>query len=420
MQENLYKQAIADAKALRASAIANAKAALQETFAPQVEAIVKQSLREEAEDELEESADEEPIEKDARKKLGIRGEMGSKYSDTYTQKAKKLGDGDYPEDLDEEEKMEEARRKKHHEKIEERKRHKKMEERRHKVEESEEELEESEEEMDEDSLEEILRELEEMDEDQEEEEEGHHLEEEEEESEEEPEEEHENEDDEEIVLTFGQLKQALEPFIGGEGDEEGGEESDVDLDEILGEDDHVGMEEGLHDTIKKVGTAVKSGIKKAKDYYKQELSPNSVKQGGKYHGRHATLSSNFEEAKKMEERKHKKEMEEAKKAIEELRGSLNEVNLLNAKLLYMNRIFKAKSLTESQKVKVVGAFDRASNVKEVKNIYATLNESITSKKRQLRENYNGFASKPSGTAQRQLITEADPFVARMQRLAGIN
>jgi hypothetical protein len=122
----------------------------------------------------------------------------------------------------------------------------------------------------------------------------------------------------------------------------------------------------------------------------------------------------------MEERKHKKEMEEAKKAIDELKGSLNEVNLLNAKLLYMNKIFKTKSLTESQKVKVVGAFDRASNVKEVKNIYATLNESITSKKRQLRESYSGFASKPSGYSQRQLITEADPFVARMQRLAGIN
>ena len=122
---------------------------------------------------------------------------------------------------------------------------------------------------------------------------------------------------------------------------------------------------------------------------------------------------------KMEEKKHKKEMEEAKKAIEEMKSSLNEVNLLNAKLLYMNKIFKAKSLTESQKVKVVSAFDRASNVKEVKNIFATLNESISTRRKQLTESYNGYASKPAGIAPKQNITEADPFVTRMQQLAGI-
>ena len=56
--QDLYKQAIADAKALRASAIANAKAQLQETFAPQVEALVKQSLREDAEEKELEEAEE--------------------------------------------------------------------------------------------------------------------------------------------------------------------------------------------------------------------------------------------------------------------------------------------------------------------------------------------------------------------------
>jgi len=101
-----------------------------------------------------------------------------------------------------------------------------------------------------------------------------------------------------------------------------------------------------------------------------------------------------------------------------MKHSLYEVNLLNAKLLYMNKIFKAKSLTEAQKVKVVGAFDRASNVKEVKNIYATLNESISTRKKQLSESFS-FASKPAGYAPKQNITEADPFVERMQKLAGI-
>ena len=125
-----------------------------------------------------------------------------------------------------------------------------------------------------------------------------------------------------------------------------------------------------------------------------------------------------EKKNQMQEKKHKKEMDEAKKAVEEMRHSLQEVNLLNAKLLYMNKIFKSKSLNESQKKRVVGAFDRASNVKEVKNIFATLNESITAPKKQLSESFS-YASKPMGYAPKQNITEADPFISRMQKLAGI-
>jgi len=115
----------------------------------------------------------------------------------------------------------------------------------------------------------------------------------------------------------------------------------------------------------------------------------------------------------------KKELEKAKKAIEEMRAELNEVNLLNAKLLYVNKIFKSKSLTESQKVKVLNAFDRATNVKEVKNVYATINESVTAApKTQIKESY-GFASKPTGYSQKTNTVESDPFIARMQKLAGL-
>jgi len=64
-----------------------------------------------------------------------------------------------------------------------------------------------------------------------------------------------------------------------------------------------------------------------------------------------------------------KEMEET---INELRTELNEVNLLNAKLLYTNKIFKSKNLTESEKVKVLNTFDKAETVKEVKLVFETL------------------------------------------------
>ena len=62
----------------------------------------------------------------------------------------------------------------------------------------------------------------------------------------------------------------------------------------------------------------------------------------------------------------KEELKEAKQTIEILRSDLNEVNLLNSKLLYTNKIFKAKNLTENQKIKVLKAFDKAETVKEAK------------------------------------------------------
>jgi len=115
------------------------------------------------------------------------------------------------------------------------------------------------------------------------------------------------------------------------------------------------------------------------------------------------------------------ELAEAMSTIAQLRSELNEVNLLNSKLLYVNKLFKSKNLTEAQKVKVINAFDRAETVKESKNIYETLQESLTAthaKKNPIKESLS-FASKPAGVADRKPIVENNDFVARMQKLAGI-
>jgi len=113
-----------------------------------------------------------------------------------------------------------------------------------------------------------------------------------------------------------------------------------------------------------------------------------------------------------------KEMEET---INELRQELNEVNLLNAKLLYTNKIFKSKNLTESEKVKVLNTFDKAETVKEVKLVFETLTESFktTVKKNPIKESL-GSASKTIAAApkQEQIIEVNDAF-ARMQRLEGL-
>jgi hypothetical protein len=121
----------------------------------------------------------------------------------------------------------------------------------------------------------------------------------------------------------------------------------------------------------------------------------------------------------------KEDLEEAKKAIKYLRSELNEVNLLNSKLLYTNKIFRGKNLTENQKIKVLKAFDKAETVKEAKTIFETLNENLVAKsatKTPIRES-RGAASKPAGVAPRRPLNEGiiqeDAMVARFKKLAGI-
>ena len=113
------------------------------------------------------------------------------------------------------------------------------------------------------------------------------------------------------------------------------------------------------------------------------------------------------------------ELEEAMSTISTLRSELNEVNLLNAKLLYVNKLFKSKNLTEAQKVKVINAFDRAETVKETKNIFETLKESLNAPVKSAIKESLSFASKAAGVADRKPIVENNDFVARMQKLAGI-
>ena len=116
----------------------------------------------------------------------------------------------------------------------------------------------------------------------------------------------------------------------------------------------------------------------------------------------------------------KKELEEAYSALETVKSDLNEVNLLNAKLLYTNKIFRAKNLTESQKVKVLEAFDKATTTKEAKLVFETLSQGVANdKKTSVNESMIGGASKIAGIAPSKPILEMDNQFARWQTLAGI-
>ena len=117
----------------------------------------------------------------------------------------------------------------------------------------------------------------------------------------------------------------------------------------------------------------------------------------------------------------KSDLEEAYKVIKSLKNTINEVNLLNAKLLYTNKLFRNFDLNEKQKVKVVENFDRASSLREVKLVFATLGENLNvAKKSQKRFVRESFASKPTkGTKPAGIITEGSSLATRFQKLANI-
>jgi hypothetical protein len=187
-----------------------------------------------------------------------------------------------------------------------------------------------------------------------------------------------------------------------------------------GEDE---MEEGIGSAIKGAAQKVSRGLEKAYDAVSNakplpgvDRLEKSIDKGAAGLKKAGFLGTNMTKGQRAFEGE---ELEEAMNTIATLRSELNEVNLLNAKLLYVNKLFKSKNLTEAQKVKVINAFDRAETVKETKNIFETLKESLnTPVKGAIKESLS-FASKAAGVADRKPIVENNDFVARMQKLAGI-
>ena len=115
-----------------------------------------------------------------------------------------------------------------------------------------------------------------------------------------------------------------------------------------------------------------------------------------------------------------KELNEYKEAVTFLREKLHEVNILNAKLLYTNRLFKEYVLSNDQKLKIVETFDRAQTTREIKLVYTTLAESFKNgdvKKGRVQES----ASKKTGTTKptQKIITEESKVADRFKKLAGI-
>ena len=377
---NLYQDAILDAKALRASAMANAKAALEEAFEPKIQEMLRLKLSEELDEveELEEEQVEEAKDGIEEEKDGVdevkHDDVKEEYSEDGMGENYDINEAELEEILAQ---LEELTAEKADQPEMEEKKKAEMEE-----------AEQLAENIDEEELKE------------------------EEEEEEKGEEEVVDDETKVIDITLGDLKQVLQSVMAGqadmgiasdEADSDSEAEAEVTLEEILAELEEEGLEDAAH------RDPGQSGGKQTPVY--SELEEKKAKK-----------KKEDEEEEEMEEAKKPAthdELEEAKATIETLRQDLQEVNLLNAKYLYMNKLFKSKSLSESQKVKVINALDRATTVNEVKNTYETLKESFNeTKKGQLKESI-GFASQAAGVAPKANIVDADPFINRWQTLAGI-
>jgi hypothetical protein len=381
--QELFSQAIADAKAVRDAAVANAKAALEETFTPKIMSMLSTKLQELEEEGLEEKKEVEE-EGYGTTEEGHEATIGFGAASQKPQiEADNMEETDLEEilaQLEAEEKMKEGKKEVEEAKDEVEEGKKDMEEAKKEVEEGKKEVEEAK--KKDDDKKKVEESLEEAD--------G---------------------DDEMTELTVDELKDiirdVLKDVMGGESEEET-EEDELELGDEAGEEEtedeeSISLEELLAELDKEDG---KKSVEEKKEV---EEAKKEVEEGKK----------EVEEAKKKEVEEAKKDLEEAIATIKTLQVELNEVNLLNAKLLYTNKIFKAKSLNEAQKVKVLKAFDKAATVNEVKTVYNTLSEDITTKTKNTIKESVGFASKAAGVAPAQPIVESDAAIRRMQQLAGI-
>ena len=376
-KRDILKEAIADAKAVKEVAIANAKAALEEAFTPQLKSMLATKIEEmekEEEKDEEEKTNEMLDTKTNIERHGMKGDTDPEERETEYMRDRMEEDEDLDEDVNLDEILAELE-----------------------TEITETEITEADE-----------SEAERADVDKYEYEEG---------KEEGEEEDADKADDEAEELdledmTDEDLKVFIEDVISdmvGSGELEAGdnfEEEDVDVE--VEDNVDVEVEEEVEISESKKGNEeeqkrAEGAIRDDRDHIK--------KLKGDIEDQEKKLAKLKKDA--------KKELDEAYAAVDTLRSELSEVNLLNAKLLYTNKIFKSKNLTESQKVKVLGAFDNATTVKESKLVFETLSEGLKSKKKPIRESL-GRASKSLGTTKsKKPIVEADPMVSRFQKLAGI-
>jgi hypothetical protein len=218
----------------------------------------------------------------------------------------------------------------------------------------------------------------------------------------------ESEDDMELEAIIKQL----EAQLGADDEETPAEEPSMD--EAM-EDEKSDMDEAKDEE--------KSDMDEAKEDDKDEMD-EVIDLEEILKEMEADLTNEAEESKEDEK---EEELKEAYSTIKSLQKTINEVNLLNAKLLFANKLFRAHNMTNEQKVKVIETLDRTNSVREVKLVYSTLAENFkyTSISKTAKKSITeGIASKvvkstAPKTEVKQVIAESADFSDRFKKLAGI-
>jgi hypothetical protein len=386
----LLKEAIADAKAVKETALANAKIALEEAFTPRLQSILSKKLQAEAEEEEDKDQEQMAEELDS-------SEIGT--SDANKPKEPAGFDADTELGPDTEKSSAAAGAElEDHEKVKDL----------------------NEEESDEDEMKSEAEDEEEIDINMDSDEEGD------EEYEITGDEEEDTEEADEDEMDLEAIIRELESQIGDEDSatEEPATEGDEPEmkpaeDEAMYEDMADGSEAGTDkgEDPKVVVTTEEEEKEDDEEVIDLEEILREME---------ADLAGDKKED-ETEKNEMKKSLKEAYNTIHSLRKTLNEVNLLNAKLLFANKLFRAHNMTNEQKVKVIETLDRTKSVREVKLVYATLAENFkytgTNGKVTKKSITEGIASKvvksTKPAAAKQVIAEGADFSARFKKLAGI-
>jgi hypothetical protein len=219
----------------------------------------------------------------------------------------------------------------------------------------------------------------------------------------------ESEDDMELEAIIKQL----EAQLGADDEETPAEEPSMD--EAMEDEEKSDMDEAKDEE--------KSDMDEAKEDDKEEMD-EVIDLEEILREMEADLTNEAEESKEDEK---EEELKEAYSTIKSLQKTINEVNLLNAKLLFANKLFRAHNMTNEQKVKVIETLDRTNSVREVKLVYSTLAENFkyTSISKTAKKSITeGIASKvvkstAPKTEVKQVIAESTDFSDRFKKLAGI-
>ena len=392
----LLKEAIADAKAVKETALANAKLALEEAFTPRLQSMLTQKLRAEAEME----GDEEQVDEELDS-TGIGSGTSNPTLDAHTEfeagstettsgePGAQVDDYKKVADINEEEGMESEPSEKDAE------------------------------------IAELKARLAELEGEAGSEEEN-------------PFAQAEGEDE------MGMDDMGMDSEMGGDSMDMGAEEEsedDMDLEAIireleaqLGDDEEVSEEESEEENPYAANENLADGSEAGTDkgetpkvvVTNEEADSDEVDLEEILREMEADMKGDEEKMDEAEETEKDKEIEEAYNTIKSLQRTINEVNLLNAKLLFANKLFRAHNMTNEQKIKVIETLDRTKSVREVKLVFSTLAENFKytsinkNAKKTIKE---GIASKVVKSTKpavaRTVISESAQISDRFKKLAGI-